>query len=165
MLSWCAQTSLSGVTRLAGGFQPVVGGVVGGRVVVVVVGGLVVVVVVGGRVVVVGGRVVVVAVDGGALPVQTVPLTVKLVGTGLVPLQEPRKPRDSVVPVGTAAFQLALVAVTVAPACDQDAFHPCVTRCAVVGNVKETLHPLSGSPRLLTVRAAWNPSDQAFVTA
>ena len=145
------------------------GGVVGGRVVVVVVvvGGLVVVVVVGGRVVVVvvGGRVVVVAVDGGALPVQTVPLTVKLVGTGLVPLQEPRKPRDSVVPVGTAAFQLALVAVTVAPACDQDAFHPCVTRCAVVGNVKETLQPLSGSPRLFTVSAAWNPSDQAFVTA
>ena len=75
-----------------------------------------------------------------------------------MPLQEPRKPSDNVAPAARLAFQLALVAVTAAPVCDQDAFHPCVTRWLVVGKVKATFQPLSGSPRLSMVREAWNPS-------
>ncbi|WP_407940368.1 hypothetical protein [Micromonospora narathiwatensis] len=83
MLSWCRHTSSSGCTSAAGGFHPLLGGVVAVGVGVGVGEGVLV---------------------GVVPPVQVVPLSEKLVGAGLLPVQVPLKPNETVAPVPMAAL-------------------------------------------------------------
>ena len=62
--------------------------------------------------------------DGTAAPVQVVPFSVKLVGTGLVPFQAPLKPNEAVPFVAIDVFHGEFVAVTALPLWVITAFQP-----------------------------------------
>jgi hypothetical protein len=93
------------------------------------------------------------------VPVQTVPLSVKEDGTGLVPLQAPLKPIEVDAPVASAPFQLMLAAVTLAPDCAQVALQPWVTDCPAAGKSKPSVQPSTGAPRLVIETLAPKPPD------
>ncbi len=98
------------------------------------------------------------------LPVQVTPLRVNDVGTGLLPVNEPMKPGETVALVPSAPFQVSLAIVTVAP----DWLHlppqPWATSWVAVGKVKPTVQVVAGSPRLVTSRPPWKPPGHWFCT-
>ena len=73
-----------------------------------------------------------------------------------VPLWVALKPKLTVPPVGMAAFQAVLAAVTSAPEVLNSAFQPWLRR-SPEGKVHRTVQPLTGSPRLVTVTLPVNP--------
>ena len=85
------------------------------------------------------------------------------VGTVFVPVQVARKPKSVLPPGGIAAFQLTLLAVTVAPDCVRLAFQVCVTVCPLL-YVQVTVQPLVGArPVLRTVTSPWKPPGHWLV--
>ena len=95
------------------------------------------------------------------MSVQTVPLSVNAAGSTLGPLYDPTKPTLVDAP---AARLPSLVTRTVRPLCSHVAFHPLLTLCHVVGQVKErassccaAAHP-TGSLRCL--RLTRTPPDR-----
>ena len=62
-------------------------------------------------------------------PVQAVPLSAKLAGTGLAPVEAPLNPKLALAPVAMLPFQDVLVTVTCAPDWLYDPFHSWVTVC------------------------------------
>lgn len=74
-----------------------------------------------------------------------------------VPLWVALKPKLTVPPVGTLAFQGVLAAVTSAPLVWNSAFHPWVIR-SPEGKRQLRVQPLTGSPRLVTVTVPVKPS-------
>jgi hypothetical protein len=107
------------------------------------------------------------AVVGGVVtvapPVQVVPLTAKLTGTGLLPVQVPLKPNEVVALVARLLFQPASVAVTVLPLCVKFAFQPWLTVCPA-GNDHLTVQDVSGSPRLVRATSAPKPPAHCDAT-
>jgi hypothetical protein len=133
-------------------------------VVVVVVGADVVVVevVVGGVVVVVVAGAVVVSFEG--TPVQVVPFSAKLAGTGLAEVQEPLNPNDVVPPAGIAAFQPTSLTLTAVPDCVNVPFHNWLIACPGA-NVQVKVQPATASPTLVIVTFAPKPPCHWLDTA
>ena len=107
----------------------------------------------------VGGAVVGPAVGGVVWvtePVQVVPLTANVVGTGLLPVQVPLKPNETLALVATPPFQAALTARTCVPLCVTSAFQPWAT-CWPPANDQVRVQPASGSPRLVRLTFAVKP--------
>lgn len=86
----------------------------------------------------VGVAVGVVAGVGVALvaPLQALPFTLKLVGTGLLLVHAPLKPGLTDALTATLPFQLMLATDTFWPDCVQVPFQPCVTLWPLAGKVK-----------------------------
>src|SRR3954454_24200076 len=82
------------------------------------------------------------------LPVQVTPLSAKLAGAGLEPVQLPLNPTLTVAPVAMAALYGALVTVTAPPACAAVPFNSWVMPCPAV-KVQVSRQPFTASPRLV----------------
>jgi hypothetical protein len=89
-------------------------------------------------------------------PPQVTPLSVKLVGIGLTPVQVPLKPTCTEPPVAMAAFQLRLVTVTFGPVWFQVPFQPWLTVCPA-GKAKARVQPLIAAALLTIVMLAPKP--------
>jgi hypothetical protein len=113
-----------------------------------------------------GGRVEVV--DGlGApvtLPVQVVPLSANPDGTGLLALHAPLNPKATEAPLVIVALYDTSAAVTADPDWVTVAFHAWVTDCPAV-KLQVNRHPLTVSPRLVTVTLAPNPPGHCELIA
>src|SRR2546421_4358533 len=85
-------------------------------------------------------------------PAHLVPLMEKLVGAVLVPVNVPLKPISMAWLAVSVRFQSRLVAVTVVlpVACDQVALQPGGVSRWLPGYAKDSVQPLSVSPRLVT---------------
>lgn len=83
-------------------------------------------------------------------------MRVKFCGTPTVPVWVALKPKLTVPPVGIAAFQAVLVAVTSAPEELNSAFQPWLSR-SPAGKVYCRAQPSRGPPRLVTVTLPVKP--------
>jgi hypothetical protein len=75
--------------------------------------------------------------------VQVAPLREKLVGTGLLLLNEPLKPIPVDAPAASELFHDKLVAVTCWLDCDRVALQPWLTRCETSGKAKASVQPFN----------------------
>ena len=89
----------------------------------------------------------------GVVPVQVVPFSVNVAGTGLEPLHEPLNPKLVLPFVPSEPLYGRLATETVEPLWVAVPFHSCVIFWPAV-NVQPTFQELTGSPRLVTVTSA-----------
>ena len=120
----------------------------------------------------VGGGVVGLLVGGGVVgfdvgfvvpPVHVTPLSVKDVGTGLLPDHDALKPTCAVAPVDSEPFQPALLIVTAAPDCVAVPPQACVI-CWPAPNDQPSFQLLTASPRLVTTTSPPKPLGHWLVT-
>src|SRR5450432_3630036 len=98
-------------------------------------------------------------------PLQTLPLTVKLVGTGLLVVQVPLKPGLTDAFAATLPFQDRFVTVTFWPDCENAPFHPCVTVWPLAGKANFRLQLDHAEPLVFwIVMFAPKPPDHWLVT-
>jgi hypothetical protein len=99
---------------------------------------------------------------GGEAP-QVTPLTEKLAGPLLLPVNAPLNPMFVLAPVASAPFQLSLVTVTFSPDWDQVPSQPLVT-CWPPGNVNASVQLVIAGPVLVIVTLPVNPPGQLLGT-
>ena len=95
---------------------------------------------------------------------QATPLSVNDAGTGLLPNQTPTKPMFAEPLVPRVAFQPRLVALTCWPDWAQVALQVWAICWSTAGNANRSVHPLTGSPTLVTATSAWKPPVHWLVT-
>ncbi len=98
-------------------------------------------------------------------PLQALPLTVKLVGTGLLVVQEPLKPGRTDAFAATLPFQDRFLTVTFWPDCENAPFHSCVMVWPLAGKANFRLQLDHAEPLVFwIVMFAPKPPDHWLVT-
>jgi hypothetical protein len=98
-------------------------------------------------------------------PLQALPLTVKLVGTGLLVVQVPLKPGWTDPFAATLPFHAIFVTVTFWPDCENAPFHPCATVWPLAGKAKFRLQLDHAEPLVFwIVMPAPKPPGHRLVT-